>query len=358
MQDPGETAMPFREWMRQALFDPDAGYYTTHVRTVGRHGDFSTSATAGTLLGEAVAGWLRAQMREQPGVRSVIEVGGGSGVLSHVVRRSLGWWRRLGLRWHMVETSPVLRAQQQEKLGRGAATWHETMAGAMAAAGGEAFVFHNELVDAFPVTLLQWEEASATWREIWMRRGDGGWREALGAAVAGEHAPAVNMTGLEASALPLAGWPGGGPRNGQRIEVHWSYQEWLESWAALWARGAMLTIDYGDVFPAVYHRRTAGTLRAYFAQQRLVGPEVYQRMGRQDITADVNFSDLRRWGEKLGWGTDVVETQGEFIRRYVAGALEKGSESAADGYVLDPEGAGSAFKALVQRAPLAGVPAS
>ncbi|WP_170157530.1 SAM-dependent methyltransferase [Roseimicrobium gellanilyticum] len=350
--------MPFREWMRQALFDPDTGYYTTHVRTVGRRGDFSTSATAGTLLAEAVAGWLKAQLRAQPGVHAVIEVGGGSGVLSHVVRRSLGWWTRLRLRWHMVETSPVLREQQRVKLGPRAATWHDSMSAAMEAAEGRAFVFHNELVDAFPATLLQWDEPSVAWREIWMRRGEGDWQEELGAPVAGELADGTASAELQASALSRAGWPRGGPRQGQRIEVHWSYQEWLESWRLLWDRGAMLTIDYGDVFPAVYHRQPGGTLRAYFAQQRLSGAEVCQRMGKQDITADVNFTDLQLWGEKLGWSTEALETQTDFIRRYVGNASERGRSSAADGYVLDPEGAGGAFKTLVQHPSPAGVPAS
>jgi SAM-dependent MidA family methyltransferase len=358
MQDTGETAMPFREWMRQALFDPDTGYYTTNVRTVGRRGDFSTSATAGTLLAEAVAGWLRAEMRRQPGVRAVIEVGGGSGVLSHVVRRSLGWWNRLKLRWHMVEASPVLRDQQREKLGRGAATWHESMASAMTAADGQAFVFHHELVDAFPVTLLKWDEPMETWREIWMRQGEGGWREELGVPVAGGPETGTNAANLEASVLSREGWPKGAPRQGQRVEVHWSYQEWMESWAMFWSHGSMLTIDYGDIFPGIYHRRPGGTLRAYFAQQRLTDAEVYQRMGKQDITADVNFTDLQGWGAKLGWSTETLETQTQFIRRHVGDALERSRKEAADAYVLDPEGAGGAFKALVQHAPLTGVPAS
>ena len=53
--------MPFREWMRRALFDPERGYYSHHARTVGRRGDFSTSATTGTALGEAVASWLKGE---------------------------------------------------------------------------------------------------------------------------------------------------------------------------------------------------------------------------------------------------------------------------------------------------------
>ncbi|HSI65229.1 MAG TPA: SAM-dependent methyltransferase [Candidatus Saccharimonadia bacterium] len=334
MQETGTKAMPFREWMRQALFDPDTGYYTTNVRTVGRRGDFSTSATAGTLLGEAVAAWLRNQMHHHPHVQAVIEVGGGNGALSATVRQALGWWRRRKMQWHMVETSPVLRPQQQEKLGRGAAVWHESMAAAMEASGGRAFIFHNELVDAFPVTLLQWDEAGQVWREVWVRRVGAEWREELGE--------------LPVNGTARAGWTGHALRDKQRVEVHDSYREWLNEWAPAWREGAMLTVDYGDEFPAVYHRQPKGTLRAYFAQQRLTGMELYQRMGKQDITADVNFTDLQAWGGSLGWDTETFESQGDFIRRHVKAAGERARRSAADSFVLEQEGAGGAFKALVQ----------
>jgi hypothetical protein len=35
------------------------------------------------------------------------------------------------------------------------------------------------------------------------------------------------------------------------------------NWTPHWNSGAMLTIDYGDDFPQLYHRRPHGTLRAY-----------------------------------------------------------------------------------------------
>jgi SAM-dependent MidA family methyltransferase len=334
MQETGAKAMPFREWMRQALFDPDAGYYTTNVRTVGRRGDFSTSATAGTILGEAVAGWLRNQMRLHPQVHAVIEAGGGSGALSATVRQALGWWRRRQVPWHMVETSPVLRTQQLEKLGSGAATWHVSMTAALEASGGRAFIFHNELVDAFPVTLLQWDESEQVWREIGMRRVGTEWREEVGEVPV--HGPARSS------------WSPQQLRDKQRIEVHDSYREWLTEWALAWREGAMLTVDYGDPFPAVYHRQPKGTLRAYFAQQRLTGMELYQRMGKQDITADVNFSDLQAWGAGLGWDMECFESQADFISRHVKGAADRARRNPADSFVLDQQGAGGAFKALVQ----------
>ena len=59
----------------------------------------------------------------------------------------------------------------------------------------------------------------------------------------------------------------------------------------------MLTIDYGNTAEALYHRQPAGSLRGYFLQQRLEGLAIYQHPGLQDLTADVNFTDLIEWAK-------------------------------------------------------------
>jgi SAM-dependent MidA family methyltransferase len=111
----------------------------------------------------------------------------------------------------------------------------------------------------------------------------------------------------------------------------------------------MLTIDYGDVFPQVYHRQRWGTVRAYFMQQRLAGPQVYENMGRQDITADVNFTDVIAWGESLGWRTEKLATQREFLLEHVQGLEARASSDPAVSFLMDEHGAGTAFKVLIQR---------
>jgi hypothetical protein len=43
------------------------------------------------------------------------------------------------------------------------------------------------------------------------------------------------------------------------------------------------------------------------------GLELYQAPGRCDLTADVNFSDLLRWGEEQGWQCLSQSTLTEFL---------------------------------------------
>lgn len=302
--------------MARALFDPARGYYTRHIRTVGSRGDFSTSATLSPSLGNAVAAWIKAETLLQPQVRHIIEIGAGDGSLMAAVRQSLGWWQRRRFTFHIVETSPVLRQQQQHRLGS-RIHWHNDIESALDHALGSAFIYHNELLDAFPVTLVQWHAASHCWQEVWVP----------------EQIQPLQLDPAPFSALRHTAFP-----DGQRCELHASVRDWLRGWTPQWHSGAMLTIDYGDDFPQLYHRRPHGTLRAYLLHQRLTGADIYANPGRQDITADINFTDYCAWLHDLG--VELASQQS------LAGFLHTQS---APAQLLDPDGAGTAFKCLVHR---------
>ncbi len=264
-------SIPFERWMREALYHPQFGYYTAGIRGIGRRGDFTTWPLLHDNLSRAIARW--ALDHKPPGRWHLIEIGAGTGELAAAVLRAIGWWNRP--RFHIVEISPALRTEQQKRLGR-KVIWHNTVAEALAACGGDALIFSNELVDAFPCRIFQKKDAA--WRELALRLDDGHvveiWRESP--------PPESTIRDHEWS-------------EGQRIEVQESYRDWLNEWLSTWKTGAMLTIDYGDTCPALYYRRPHGTLRAYAHQQRLEGAEAYAGFGLRDLTVDVNFSDLQQW---------------------------------------------------------------
>lgn len=377
-------AESFAAFMARALHDPQRGYYARRIQGIGgQRGDFATAATLSPLLGQAIAAWLKQSRREMPEVRHVIEVGAGNGVLMETVRKSLGWWGRRGLRWHIVETSMALREQQKQRLGA-SVEWHSHLEEALEACAGAAFIYHNELLDAFPVRLVQCHEGA--WQEVFVEFENGRAREVLRPLEVkavddpspnlsphdiprvshhpsgerdqslGPLAPAVRVDAIQspfrgegrgegqtltqqlAADFSALSYPPQHPQ--QRCELHESVREWLHGWVPKWKRGAMLTVDYGDTFPAVYRRCPRGTLRAYLLQQRLEGASVYENVGRQDITADINFTDYRAWAAKLGLQEVNYTTQAEFLRSHVR---------QADGPMIDPEGAGGAFKVLEHR---------
>jgi len=299
-------SIAFERWMQEALYHPQFGYYTAGIRGIGRRGDFTTWPVLHDSLARGIARWA---LDHKPAGRwHLIEVGAGTGELAAAVLRAIGWWNRP--RYHIVEISSPLRAEQQKRLGR-KVRWHDTVARALAACDGEAVIFSNELVDAFPCRIFRKEDAA--WRELGLRIDDGRivetWRE----------------TPLPESTAFAHNWP-----EGQRVEVQESFHRWLQEWLPAWKRGAMLTIDYGDCCPALYHRRPHGTLRAYAHHQRLEGAEAYAGFGLRDLTVDVNFSDLQNWIEP----PSEVSTLAEFLARQQV----PGNPSLA--------GAGDAFKVL------------
>ena len=326
-------------FMQEALYHPRHGYYSRRVGTLGRTGDFSTTATLHPALGVAVAAWARSHRREVAAEDGwhLVELGGGTGELAAEVLRSLGWWGSRRLTYHLVEISDGLRAQQQQRLsGRGNVRWHQRIESALEAAGGRALIFSNEFVDAFPCRQWQWDRCTKQWLEVRLSWADD-------QAHPQEIMVPWNRPLPRATALICNDAFRG------RVETHLSYQVWLNSWAEAWRVGRLLTIDYGDTLPTLYSRRLQGTLRAYCRHLRFVGPEVYQRFGQQDITADINFADLQMWGKELGLTTTCFQTQADFFRRWLPGRqLVRSQTDAQLAFLLNEEGAGSAFKVLEQ----------
>ncbi len=279
-------AITFERWMQEALYHPDFGYYTATIRGIGRRGDFTTWPLLHRSLATGIARWALAHRLSRRW--HLIEIGAGTGELAAAVLQAIGWWNRPS--YHIVDVSGPLREQQKQRLGR-KVTWHDSMNEALASCDGQAVIFSNELVDAFPCRILQFGEDG--WSELSLRIAGGRWEEIWKAVEAPNSSVADHP------------WP-----TGQRVEVQASYRRWLESWRPSWRQGTMLTIDYGDRCPDLYHRRPGGTLRAYAHHQRLEGADAYAGFGLRDLTVDVNFSDLLRWGPA---GNGSLSSLGEFL---------------------------------------------
>ena len=309
--------IPFERWMHEALYRSEFGYYTAKIREFGRRGDFTTWPALDEGPGRAIARWA---LENRPAGRwNLIEVGAGSGELAASIMKTTGWWNRP--RYHIVEISPRLRQIQQKHLGSNA-TWHASVPEALAAAGGRALIFSNELVDAFPCRVFKKEP--------------GGWRELALRLEGGRIVEEWLTRPLPASTVFSYPWP-----HGQRVEVQESYRVWMRGWLPAWQAGKMLTIDYGNTCPALYFRRPGGTLRAYAHHQRLEGHDAYAGFGLRDLTADVNFSDLQ---EESAFSATTLTTLAEFIAKHDP---SPGRDRTGDA-LHSPGGAGEAFKVLTQ----------
>jgi SAM-dependent MidA family methyltransferase len=306
----------FDHFMQSALYHPERGYYTSCIQSVGDtragNADFTTTPQLSNSLARAIAAAFR-----ESDQKHLIEVGPGTGRLSSSIRKALPFLNRHLTQQHLVEISPVLRKQQRKAVPQ--AQHHATLQEALEEAGGQAFIFSNELVDTFPVRIFKRQDDS--YQELHLEKSKEGIRE----------------TFSDAESLPDSTQFRGDVLSGQRLEIHDSYREWLASWLPFFESGRLLTIDYA--LPDRPPRD--GTLRGYFRHDRLDGSQLYQNAGHIDLTTDVCFPDLIHWGDQLGLTTAWQSPQSEFLAPFL-------TNTTADEYLSHPDGPGEAFQVLMQ----------
>ncbi|MEJ6580074.1 MAG: SAM-dependent methyltransferase [Akkermansiaceae bacterium] len=289
----------FDDFMAGALYGP-RGYYTTPRTIIGSRGDFTTTPKLTTRLAERISEWIQDAWKRQSKRLPVIELGPGDGTLAADIRKHLPWLARRKLDYRFVEISPHLSSRQQS-INKG--YWHPNLTEALQSTGFEALIISNEFFDAFPVRIFQGSD-----RELFLD----------------DHLQEIWQPIQECPDSILFENPP------ERFEVAESIHRWFEDELSLLERGEILTIDYGGQAHENYHRRPLGSLRAYAHHMRLLPPEAYQNPGKQDLTFDVCFPDLIRWGGQIGLTTQSLVTQAEFLN------------------TTDHEGAGGAFKVLQQ----------
>lgn len=285
-------AIPFRDFMERALYDPEHGYYAAGRAAIGRGGDFFTNVSVGPLFGQLLAAqceevWQRLGCPER---FTIVEQGAFRGdfardALSHLRSH----FPRLHERTSYVIVEPFQRARdtQQESLATlgGRIGWVQSIDELQPFTGVH---FSNELIDAFPVHLV--------------KRTGTGWVERHVATATEEtftfvDAP-LSRPELRAHLAALPPVP-----DGYCTEVNLDALEWIDALAAKLERGVILAIDYG--FPhAEYYRpeRTEGTLSAYAAHRRERDP--LTRPGAIDLTAHVDFTSLA--GRAVARGCELL----------------------------------------------------
>ena len=313
--------MPVSQFMAAA----NAHYYATRD-PLGAAGDFTTAPEISQMFGELVGLWC-ADLWDRAGRPDVawVELGPGRGTLAADALRAMA---KAGLTppVHFVETSPLLRAAQAERVP--AATWHDTVD--TLPADMATIVVANEFFDALPVRQL-------------IRRADG-WRERLVACqdtlflpIAGKPVPA------EVLPEPLRDAPAGSV-----LEISPASVGVMAALARRIAAqgGAMLAVDYGYEGPAL-----AETLQAVRGHA-FANP--FEAPGDTDLSAHVDFTTLAAAAQGSGtvaWGPvtqrDLLGGLGIDSR---ATALARGAPDRADAILADRarlmEGMGTLFKAL------------
>ncbi|MGI0491074.1 class I SAM-dependent methyltransferase [Alkalinema pantanalense CENA528] len=304
------SRLTFAEFMELALYHPDQGYYLRRASKIGATGDFFTSPHLGADFGELLAEqfvqiW---QILGQPQPFTLVEMGAGQGVLASDILRYLTQHYpdcARSLQYRIVEKVATLIAAQQRQLmpwlDRGLSIqW--TNLETIAAAPIVGCFFSNELIDAFPVHLIQMQAGQL--QEVYV-----GWDGTeLVEMVDQPSNPALTAyferLGIDLTAPDYV--------EGYRSEVNLLALDWMQAVATGLQRGYVLTIDYGYPANRYYSRtRSQGTLQCYYQHSHHNDP--YRYVGMQDITAHVNFTALEMQGQQCGLQTVGVTQQAMFL---------------------------------------------
>ncbi|MDA8156040.1 MAG: SAM-dependent methyltransferase [Actinomycetota bacterium] len=305
-----EGPVPFSEFMRMALYEPQLGYYTSADTEIGKSGDFYTSPHLHPAFGWMIARTIEEMWGKsgRPDFFAIIEQGPGKGLMAKDI---LDWIRENSpafydaLNYKLVEMNPAMNEIQQDLLREhhGKIEWHEDISRIQAGIG---VLLANELIDAFPVHLIQ---INGQPLEVFVTLDNGRFTETL----APPSWPAIN----EYLADFLTDTDEIGP--GYRTEVNLDMKRWLLQASRIFEQGFVLVIDYGwTARQYLSPERNRGTLMCYYKHQALEDP--YIHVGEQDITAHVNFSALKKWAAAAGLECIGYCEQGTFL---VAAGIEK-----------------------------------
>lgn len=310
--------LSFARYMEMALYEPGLGYYSNPGQVFGAAGDFVTAPELtplfGATLARQVSPWLKDPALAGSG-QVVLEVGGGSGMLAAQLLNALDNVGHHEVRYLILELSAERREHQRQTLKSLApglmdrVGWLETFPESFA-----GVVVANELLDAMPVQLFEWQaDAEAELQEMGVTWVDGqfAWAPRPADAVLTETVTALrNRLGPEG-----AQW-----HSPYRSEICPAQQAWMRTLADCMTAGVVMLLDYGFAAPEYYHpQRNQGTLMCHYRHRSHADPFLWP--GLSDITAHVDFTALARAATAEGFSLVGYTSMAAFLLN--AGLLDE-----------------------------------
>ena len=285
--------------MEAALYYPGLGYYVSGQKKIGIDGDYMTSPALTPLFGEIISRQLT-EMWEWLGKKkfTIVEYGAGSGALCRDILESLRKNEKFyeALNYIVIDRNNALidtsgfSSDKVDKRESG-----EQLSDICGC------ILSNELLDNFPVHLVEMGEELM---EVYVGY-ENGFYELLKPA----SETLKNHFTEQKIILP----------KGFRTEANLQAAEWLREISCILKEGFVMTMDYGYTSEELYSPyKKNGSILCYHKHH--INEDPFRYIGEQDITAHVNFSALKWWGNKNNLSCSGYTTQTKFLRSL--GALD------------------------------------
>jgi SAM-dependent MidA family methyltransferase len=346
-----DAEITFERYMALCLYHPEFGYYTQGRERTGIAGDYFTSPDLHPVFARLVARQAAEMWNAmgQPEPFTWVEMGPGRGLFaSDFLSWSAEALPEFAAALEYIAIEPG--SQQRQRIGSrlssaGVGGKVRLLANLEELSPVAGCFFSNELVDAFPVSVVT--RTGGHLKEIYVIADGDDLCEKPGR---------ISDTTVAAYVAKYAHQL----EEGHRVEVNRQAVDWIRAVAGKLTRGFVLSIDYGDMANRLFTPdRPRGTLLAYHGHT--AAEDFYTSPGEVDLTSHVNFTALIDAGRKDGLEFAGFTTQERFLLAlgeanqfadvYDAGQSELQMLNARLKLkrLISPEGMGNIFKVLVQQ---------
>jgi SAM-dependent MidA family methyltransferase len=299
----------FERFMSLALYAPGLGYYVNGAQKFGVGGDFITAPELSPLFGYSLANQI-AEIFAAIQDPNVLEFGAGSGALAVSVLEQLEQLDCLPVRYQILELSAELQQRQRDTIQQALPHLIERVEwlSHMPPSGWRGVVLANEVLDAMPVQRIR--KSANQWQMQWVSYTDDAYQTTWK-----DTTDDLLLKQLDALEARLGQF-----EEGYESEVNRHVDGWISALSQMIEQGAVILVDYGYPEAAFYHpERSAGTLICHHQHKAYNDP--LQRVGSQDITANVDFSAVAEAGVNHGFDLAGFTTQSFFLMNSGIGEL-------------------------------------
>lgn len=301
----------FATYMHDALYTPKLGYYTGISTKIGEKGDFITAPEISPLFSETISQQLSQIIKATPDA-VILEIGAGSGKMAANILKTLKQEKNLPNAYWILEPSPELQARQ---LGTIQNTQPELVShikwlNKLPTDKFNGIIICNEVIDAMPVHTIKLTQKgpielgvtldAKKQKFIWceLKNIDNQIKDFI------KDNETINQR--------LSEIKDKNKDNEFYTEINIALKTWLTDITKNLNIGAAIFLDYGESEKYIYSPdKNQGSLRCFYQHRVHDDPFLYP--GLQDITADVNFTQLATYAYDLGFDVSGYCTQAMFL---------------------------------------------